>query len=97
MGYGLRADHAMILSFFSGATMMGCLGVGLFFLRYWKRTGDRFFVLFSVAFGILALERFLVILLELPSEMLAWVYVPRLFSFLLILAAIFDKNRSSRT
>ncbi len=94
MGYGLGGGSSIVLSFVSGATMMGCLGISLFFLRFWKKTSDRFFILFSISFGILAMERFIAVLLELSPETRPLIYLLRLFAFVLIFAAIVDKNRA---
>jgi peptidoglycan/LPS O-acetylase OafA/YrhL len=80
--------------FFSGAIAMAYLMVGLFFLRFWKRSRDRLFVFFAIAFWILALQR---VGLALTSERLeddTFFYVIRLFAFVLILVAIWDKNRT---
>ncbi|HEX6435777.1 MAG TPA: DUF5985 family protein [Candidatus Binatia bacterium] len=35
-----------------GAISMASLIAGLFFLRFWKDTGDRFFLFFAVSFLI---------------------------------------------
>lgn len=82
--------------FLSGGTTVAALAIGLFFLRYWRRTGDRFFAIFALAFWVFAANR--VVLLMLGDEQEAArtvVYLFRLAAFLLIIAAIVDKNRSS--
>ena len=80
----------MIL-FLSGVLTMGYLIAALFFLRFWKESGDRLFAWFSAAFLILAVQRTLVVLMP-QSEL---VYVVRLLAFVMILIAIWDKNRAS--
>lgn len=92
MGYGLNTPNGMIVSFFSGATMMCCLGITLFFWRFWKKTSDRLFLFFAVAFGILGFERIFILLMDIPDEFRPYVYLFRLFAFLIILIAIVDKN-----
>jgi hypothetical protein len=86
-----------VLNFMYGAIMVGCLGIGLFFLKFWHKTGDRFFAYFAAAFGLLAIERVLFLLvdssLDLYSEVYTRVFVARLLAFLLITAAILEKNR----
>lgn len=80
----------------SGAMTMGYLVVGLFFLRFWSKTRDRLFALFSAAFFVLAVQR---LALALTADIIAddtVFYVVRLLAYALILAAIIDKNRSSR-
>ena len=44
-------------TFLSGAISMGFLVISLFFLRFWKRSGDRLFIFFSLAFLLLLVER----------------------------------------
>lgn len=80
--------------FLSGVATAGALGVGLFFLRLWRETRDRFFVLFGVAFWALALNWFVLVLVAPASEHRHYFYVLRLVAFLLIIVAIVDKNRS---
>lgn len=82
--------------FLSGAMMMGSAVAGLFFLRFYRQTHDRLFALFGAAFWILALNRMVVAATNLPNEVQPIFYVIRLAAFLLILAAIIDKNRSRR-
>ena len=75
-----------------GANVLACLAIATFFLRFWWRTRDMFFLLFSAAFAVFAANRFALALTEERDEALA-LYVVRLFAFLLIAAAIFIKNR----
>lgn len=81
----------------SGAITMGYLVVGLFFLRFWRQTRDRLFLIFAVAFWILGLQRIALVLSRHMAETGAGLYLLRLFAFLLILGAIFDKNRAPRS
>jgi hypothetical protein len=78
----------------SGATVLGCWAVGVFFLRFWRRTGDRLFAWFAVAFWLLGVERCLAPLLGVPTDEFLCAYVVRLVAFVVILVAIVDKNRS---
>ena len=73
------------------ATLSGV--AALFFLRFWSRTGDRFFLLFATAFAIDGLSRLVVAAIHLPDEFEPWSYVPRLVTFGLIIAAVVLKNR----
>jgi uncharacterized protein DUF5985 len=80
----------------SGAMVMGYLVAGLFFLRFWRDTRDRLFAIFAGAFWLLALQRaVLTIVVHRGQEGSVWIYGLRLLAFLLILAAIIDKNRGS--
>lgn len=78
--------------FFSGATMLACLAIALFFFRYWRETGDRLFGIFALAFWVFAANRFLLLLLA--EEHQIWVYASRAVVFVLIIGAIVDKNRA---
>jgi hypothetical protein len=67
---------------------------GLFFLRYWRSTGDRFFLFFMLAFWIEAANRVAMALGGTWNEDESPLhYLVRLASYLLILVAIWDKNR----
>jgi len=84
------------ISIVHGAVAMASLTVAMFFLRFWRTTHDRFFLLFAISFGAEAVNR-IALSLELPSqEQEPFFYLVRLFSFGLILVAIIMKNRGSR-
>jgi hypothetical protein len=76
--------------FLRGAVAVCCLLAGLFFLRFWKQTRDRLFLLFCVAFWIFAVNW---LLLALGGPLSEHLYVLRLLTFLVIALAIVDKNR----
>ena len=78
----------------SGATIMGYGVCALFFLRFWRSTRDRLFLVFSLAFALLALQRLALTLMQPLEEWRTSLYMVRLLAFLLILGAIIDKNRS---
>ena len=78
----------------SGALLAGYATVALFFLKFHRRTGDRLFGFFAAAFALLALQRFgLSLLDDRAGAGGEWMYVLRLLAFVLILYAIWDKNR----
>lgn len=81
-----------LILFLSGVLTMGYLVAALFFLRFHRQSGDRLFAWFSAAFFILAVQRVLVVVTR-TSEYAELVYVVRLLAFVLILIAIWDKNR----
>lgn len=66
---------------------------GLFFLRYWRSSGDRFFLFFAVAFWSLGANWALLVGRTPEDEYAPYFYLLRLFAFLLIVVAIVDKNR----
>jgi len=84
------------LTFISGLIAMSQLVASLFFLRFWGRTRDRLFLAFSAAFGLMALNQALVIMLDVPREEQSVFFLLRLAAFLLIIAAILGKNLGSR-
>ena len=78
------------------AATVGYLVAAGFFLRYWRKTAERLFLIFAVAFVLLALNQALGHLLSVVSEPASFVYGLRALAFALILAAIVDQNLSSR-
>jgi uncharacterized membrane protein HdeD (DUF308 family) len=75
-----------------GGIAMASLIAGLFFLRFWKDTKDRFFLFFSISFFVEGLNRFALAMSNNPNEGRPFFYFIRFLSFLLILIAIVDKN-----
>lgn len=86
----------LINQFLHGAAMMGFLTIGLFFLRFHRRTRERLFAIFASAFFVLALERVVLSIVDPHAEIRPYVYLIRLAAFLLIIIAIVDKNRAVR-
>jgi len=84
-----------LLDFLSGALTMGFAIAGLFFLRFWKRTGDGLFLPFALAFWLLGLAQALLTFTNIPVEERSWLFLLRLAAFSLILASIWIKNRKS--
>ncbi len=81
--------------FMWGAIVMACATAGVFFLRFWRKTHDRLFAIFALAFWILGVH-WLVLAWTKQTEVHFGLYAIRLLAFLLILFAIIDKNRASR-
>lgn len=79
-----------------GMAAMGAWVGALFFLRFWRASRDRLFAFFALAFGLLGLNWVLTVLLRVEDESRHLLYTVRLVAFLVILAAIWDKNRASR-
>jgi len=80
-----------------GAIAMALLACGLFFLRFWRQGRDRFFLLFALSFLVEGANRVVLGLSARPSEASPGIYLVRLLAFVLILAAIIDKNRGKRS
>jgi hypothetical protein len=85
----------MLLHFLSGAITMGFVVAGLFFLRFWKRTGEGLFIAFALAFWLLGLTQSLLTFTNIPVEERSWLYLLRLAAFSLILISIWAKNRKA--
>ncbi len=80
--------------FIEGAIMMGNAVVALFFLRFWRKTGDRLLAAFSLAFWLMALVRVVHVLVPVPNEHTHYRYLLRLLAYSILLVAIVDKNRA---
>lgn len=83
-----------LYDFLSGAVAFGFIIAGLFFLRFWTRVRDPLFVWFALAFWLLGLGQAVLALAGVPLEERSSVYLIRLAAFLLIIFAIFRKNRA---
>ncbi len=80
----------------SGMIAMGYFAVALFFLRFWRTTGDRLFLLFSVSFGLLTYQRVAVGMLVPAHEDTLAAHTLRLVAYVMIAGAVVDKNRARR-
>lgn len=80
-----------------GATAALSLVVGLFFLRFWRNTHDRFFLFLSASFLLQGVDRLL------QHGVWGWPedspvqYTLRILAYMLILVAVLDKNRIGLT
>lgn len=82
--------------FFDGAVAMGCLVAGLFFLRFWRDSGDEIFAYFASAFWLFAISYAVLGLVPLADEKRPLVFLVRLLGFGVILWGVAWKNRGSR-
>ena len=87
-----------MLEFASGMVGMGFLAAALFFLRFWRRTGDSLFAIFAVAFVLLAMGQAGTAGARTYREDDTWLFLLRLAAFALLFAGILLKNvqRSDR-
>lgn len=83
----------MLNSFLLGALAMGFLVAAMFFARFFTRTHDRFFAFMATAFAVMSVNQLALASFGEDSEYRSWLYVVRLSAFILILAAVVDKNR----
>ena len=84
-------DPLVIRAALAGAIMLNAWAIAVFFLRFWKKTGDRLFGWFAACFTLLGIER--ISIMSFPEEVHFRVYLIRLAAFLMIIFAILDKNR----
>jgi hypothetical protein len=84
---------ASLTSVLAGAVAMASFVAMLFFLKYWQRTRDSFFLFFALAFGIDSLSRFVLGIASISDETEPLYYLPRFVAFALIILAIVLKNR----
>lgn len=76
-------------------TAMACLGVATCFVRFWRQTGDRLFAFFALAFALFGVNTLLLAAINPAHESRHLVYLLRLAAFVILIAGIVDKNRSS--
>ncbi len=84
-----------LYDFLSGAVALGFAVCALFFLRFWRRTREELFLAFALAFLLLGIGQTILALANIPTEERGSVYLIRLAAFLLILVAIYRKNRGT--
>ena len=82
----------MTFQFLAGASVLASAAIALFFLRFWRDTADRLFLIFAVAFAVFAVNRVLLSVLDDESEARTAVYLARAIAFGLIALAVVDKN-----
>jgi hypothetical protein len=79
-----------------GAIAMASSIAALFFLRFWRRTRDPLFIWFALAFAVDAITRVALGLGDAVSEQEPLIYLARLVTFALIVAAVIQKNRGGK-
>jgi hypothetical protein len=77
----------------TGAIIMGYAVAAVFFLKFWRRTGDFLFLAFAAAFTLMAMTPLLTTWLDVPREEQSPFYLLRLLAFLIIIVAIIRKSR----
>lgn len=85
----------LLIYFLSGAVTLGFFVGGLFFLRFWRRTGDKLFLAFSLAFGLLGVAQVVIAMTNVYFEDRSAAYLVRLAAFAIIIVAIGRKNRKA--
>jgi len=77
----------------SAANAALAMVAGLFFLRFWRQTGDRLFASFALAFALLGAHWICLAATDAGYEMRPLFYGIRLVAFLVIIAGVVEKNR----
>lgn len=85
--------NSAFTGFLLGVIVIGSLAAALFFLKFWRRTGDLLFLAFAASFLIEGLNRTRLLFMDHPGEGSAGIYLVRLLAYVIILAAILYKNR----
>jgi len=81
-----------MIEFLAGTVTFGYLVAAGFFLSFWRKTSDRLFLAFAAAFLLFAINQGLAFMFTVVSEPTSLVYALRVLGFLIIIAAIADKN-----
>lgn len=81
-----------MIEMLSGALLFAYFMAGIHFARFWRRTGDRLFLHFAVAFWLFALNQLATSIPSVANETGGYEYVLRVLGFIVILVAIVDKN-----
>jgi hypothetical protein len=82
-----------VRQFLWGACALASWVAALYFSKFWRLSGDRLFLLFSIAFWIFALHWAALGIINPRVETTHYLYLLRLVAFGMILIAIIDKNR----
>ena len=88
----MSESERLLNQFLLGAVVMACAVAGACFLRFFRKTRDRLFAIFAIAFWILGLN-WLALAFTERNEVRTALYFVRTLAFVLILVAIVDKNR----
>jgi hypothetical protein len=84
-----------MIEMLSGALLFSYLIAGVYFFKFWKRTGDRLFIHFAVAFWLLVLNQLVTSIPVVVDETGGYEYLLRVIGFIVIIAGIIDKNFAS--
>jgi hypothetical protein len=77
----------------SGGIAVAFAMIGVCFIRFWRSSRNRLFLLFGIAFFVLVAERVILVLVNPDNEVAPYIYSMRLVAFAIIIAAIVDQNR----
>lgn len=84
-----------MIEFLAGAVTFAYGVAAVHFLRFWRRTSDRLFLHFALAFALFACNQAIVSFIGTADERSGYAYVLRVLGFILILWSIIEKNRQA--
>lgn len=90
----LALEHPTLDVFLLGFITSCSLIAMLFFVRFWRSSRDPLFLAFAFFFFVQCFRESAVLNLRYPNEGNFWLFLLRLISVLLVLAAILWKNLS---
>jgi len=90
-------NAAAIATFLDGGRVVFCLIIAVSFLRLGRAARDRLYYAFAIAFVMMSVSSTLIGLGVATTDWSAFVFLPRLLAFLVIIWAIIDKNRRAPT
>lgn len=79
-------------TFLSGMIAAGYLISALFFLRFWRRTGDSLFAIFGLSFMLFAISQSLSVSFDFLHDDKTVVFILRFIGFGLLVVGIARKN-----
>jgi hypothetical protein len=82
----------VVIEMLSGALLFAYLTAAIHFLRFWRKTRDRLFLHFAIAFGLFTLNQLASSIPVVTNETAGYEYMLRVLGFTLILVAILEKN-----
>jgi hypothetical protein len=81
-----------MIEMLSGALLFSYFIAGMHFCRFWRRTRDRLFLHFAIAFWLFTLNQLAASIPAVANETGGYEYLLRVLGFIVILLAIVDKN-----
>ena len=81
-----------MIELLSGALVLAYLIAGVHFLRFWRKTRDRLFLHFAIAFWLFASNQLAASIPIVTDKTGGYEYLLRVLGFALILVAILEKN-----
>jgi hypothetical protein len=92
----MSGETPEVLGFINGVLTILYIVAAVFFLKFWRRTGETLFAAFAAAFALLGVAQPVPMFTGAQDEAQAAIYLVRLAAFALIIAAILFKNLTSR-